>query len=308
MAVYEETAVEPDWGDRLDPEAINAIKTKKLLPVAELDRGFVRPSYPSQVIVSYFQAGKICSYIAEMWGYNKLLDMMHSFADLKTTPEAIEQNLGMKPEQFDEKFLAWLDKDTKKTVDGFAEWKESVKKMHKELSAREYDAAIADGQKIRDLYPDYVEAGSVYEALADAYLAKSDKVAAMKELERYSQIGGREPEVLKRLAKLEAEQGRKKEAAATLGRINYVYLADPEMHRDLGALLLEQGSADGAVREYQAVLAMKPLDQAGAHFDLAKAFVAAHHPAEAKDEVVSALEAAPGFKPAQRLLLELDSK
>src|SRR5208283_4867228 len=69
LAVYEETATSPDWGDRLDPQAIEAIQKKKLLPVAELDRGFVRPEYPTQVIVSYFQAGQICNYIAEKWGY-----------------------------------------------------------------------------------------------------------------------------------------------------------------------------------------------------------------------------------------------
>ena len=308
MAVYEETAVEPDWGDRLDPEAINAIKNHKLLPVADLDRGFVRPSYPAQVNVSYFQAGKICSFIAEKWGYPKLLGMMHSYAALKTTPEAIEENLGMKPEEFDKQFLEWLEKETKKTVDGFAEWKEAVKQMHKELSNRQYDAVIADGQKIRDIYPDYVEGGNVYEALAEAYLAKGDKVSAIGQLERYSHVGGRSPETLKHLAKLEMEQGRKDDAAATLARINFIYLADPEVHRDLGGLLLEEGKADGAIREYQAVLATKPLDQAGAHFNLAQAFFAAHRPAEAKDEVVSSLEAAPGFKPAQRLLLELDSK
>ncbi len=54
MAVHEETAASPEWGDRLDPHVIMAIKDKKLLPVAELDRGFVRPSYPAQVVVSYF--------------------------------------------------------------------------------------------------------------------------------------------------------------------------------------------------------------------------------------------------------------
>ncbi len=81
LAVHEETAVSPDWGDRLDPEVIDAIKDKKLLPVAELDRGFIRPTYPAQVIVSYYQGGKICDYIAEKWGYSKLLDMIHSFAN-----------------------------------------------------------------------------------------------------------------------------------------------------------------------------------------------------------------------------------
>ena len=94
LAVYEETAAAPDWGDRLDPEAIHAIQNKMLLPVAELDRGFIRPSYPSQVIVSYFQGGKICSYIAEKWGYSKLLDMIQSFAKLESTPDVIQEGSG----------------------------------------------------------------------------------------------------------------------------------------------------------------------------------------------------------------------
>ncbi len=68
MAVYEETAVSPEWGDRLDPHVINALHHKQLLPVAELDRGFVHPTYPSQVVVSYFQAGRICGFIAREWG------------------------------------------------------------------------------------------------------------------------------------------------------------------------------------------------------------------------------------------------
>ncbi len=105
MAVYEETAVSPEWGDRLDPTVIAAIKQKKLLPVAELDRGFVHPTYPSQVVVSYFQAGRICGFIAHEWGYNKLLAMMHDFSTNTTTAEVIEKELEMKPEDFDKKFL-----------------------------------------------------------------------------------------------------------------------------------------------------------------------------------------------------------
>ena len=38
--------ITPDWGDRLDHPSIMAIKEKKLLPVAELDRGFIHPTYP----------------------------------------------------------------------------------------------------------------------------------------------------------------------------------------------------------------------------------------------------------------------
>ena len=56
------------------------------------------------MIVSYFQAGRICDYIQDRWGADKLLDMVHSFAQLKTTPEVIQQNLGMSPEEFDKQF------------------------------------------------------------------------------------------------------------------------------------------------------------------------------------------------------------
>src|SRR6202008_2740374 len=73
LAVYEETAASPDWGDRIDALVLKAIKDKKLLPIAELERGFVRPTYNGQVIVSYFQAGRICNYIEEHWGHAKLL-------------------------------------------------------------------------------------------------------------------------------------------------------------------------------------------------------------------------------------------
>ena len=60
-----------------------------------------------------------------------------------------------------------------------------------------------------------------------------------------------------------------------------------------------------AVREFRAAVALNPADVAQSHFDLANALHAARKPNEAKDEVLIALEAAPGFKPAQQLLLQL---
>src|SRR5579871_859289 len=305
LAVYEETAAAPDWGDRLDPEAINAIEKKKLLPIAELDRGFIRPSYPAQVVVSYFEAGKICSFIAEKWGYSKLLAMIQSYAKLESTPDAIKNNLGMSTEEFDKQFFAWLDAQTKTTVEHFAEWRNKLKTVVSDLRAKKYDDVLREGAAIRDFYPDYVEPGSVYELMADAYEAKGDKPAARKELEKYSAVGGRSPLLIKRLATFEEEQGDPKKAAATLDRLNYIYPEDPDLHKRLGDLWLPQNNLPGAIREYQAVLATKPLDQAGAHYELASAFRKANRLDDARDQVLLSLEAAPGYKPAQKLLLEI---
>jgi len=308
LAVYEETAAAPDWGDRLDPGAINAIKGKKLLPIADLDRGFMHPTYPEQVTVSYFQGGKICSFIAQEWGYDRLIAMLHDFGDKLTTPEVIEKELHMKPEEFDKKFMAWLEPQTQKTVDNFDEWRKRVRTLSGFIKDKKWDDAIKEGETIRDMYTEYVEKGSVYEFLSQAWLAKGDKLKAMAELERYSKIGGRDPQTLKQLSELLLEQGRKKDAAAVLERLNLIYLADEEAHSRLGAISLDLGNAKVAAREYQAVLNLKPTDPAAAHLGLAVAYKMDNRINDAREEVISSLEAAPGFKPAQKLLLELSGK
>ncbi|MCC6862466.1 MAG: tetratricopeptide repeat protein [Bryobacterales bacterium] len=305
MAVYEETAVSPEWGDRLDPEVIQAIRDRKLLPVAQLDRGFVRPSYPAQIGVSYFQAGRICSYIAKEWGYGKLLDMLRDFGAGADTPAAVEKNLGLKPEEFDRRFLAWIEAENRSLAAGFEDWRKRLKQVAEYARAGDHDEVIKAGTAIRDIFPDYVEAANVYEFLAEAYLAKQDKASAAAELERYAKRGGRSPAALKKLATLLEESGRTKEAAAALERINYIHPLDEELHRRLGGLWMSQGNLPGAIREFEAVIALKPADTAAAHFNLARALRAADRVERAKDELLLALEAAPGYRPAQKMLLEL---
>jgi tetratricopeptide (TPR) repeat protein len=308
LAVHEETAVSPDWGDRLGPDVIAAIKAKKLLPITELDRGFVHPVSPPQVIVSYFQAGRICDYINEKWGWDTLLSMLHDFGAGEDTAAVVRKELKIEPAEFDKRFLEFIDADTKNVVEHFDEWKQGVKKVAELSNTKDWGAVIKEGTAIRDMYPDYVENHSVYEALATAYMAKGDKPAAIAELERYAKIGGRNPESLKLLAKQLDEAGRKKDAADVLNRLNFIYPMDNGAHRTLGTLWFDQGNMAGAIREFQAVLAHIPvIDPAQSHYDLARAYNANHQPDQAKEELLAALEAAPGFRPAQKLLLELST-
>jgi tetratricopeptide (TPR) repeat protein len=308
IAVHEETAVSPEWGDRLGPDEIMATKDHKLLPIATLDRGFIHPVSPPQVIVSYFQAGRIVDYITMKWGWNTILAMLHDFAQNEETSAVIRKELKIEPADFDTQFLAWLEKDTKNVVDHFDDWKKGMKSLPESYKAKKWDDIIKDGPALRDMYPDYVEDHSVYEILAQAYTAKENKPAAMAELERYMKQGGRNPASLMTLAKALDAAGRKKDAAAALDRINYIYPMDYEQHQMLGTLYFEQGNAKGAVREFAAVAEYKPLDPARAHYDLARAYNLNHETEKAKDELVTALEAAPGYRQAQKLLLELSSE
>ena len=141
MAVHEETAVSPEWGDRLDPHVIMAIKDKKLLPVAELDRGFMHPTYPAQVVVSYFQAGKICDLHQREWGWDKAAGHDARFRRRRDNAGSDRKELGIKPDEFDKRFMADLEAETKKTVDGFDEWRKGLKKARLKLQEPDdYDA------------------------------------------------------------------------------------------------------------------------------------------------------------------------
>ena len=68
---------------------------------------------------------------------------------------------------------------------------------------------------------------------------------------------------------------------------------------------MADNNVEGAIREYRAALAEKPIDLAASHYNLARAYRRANRPDVARDELLAALEEAPGFRPAQKLLLEI---
>jgi Flp pilus assembly protein TadD len=306
LAVHEEGQANPMWANRLTPDVVAAIRDKKLLPVTKMDQGFIFPEYPEQVVVSYYQAGTILDYIFEHWGEDAILGMVHSFAELKATPEAIQANLHESPEQFDKDYAVWLDKKVGPTVANFDAWRAQLKALVGMAEKNDNDGVIAAATAVIKMYPEYVEDANAYEIVADAQLAKGNKQLAADALKLYELLGGDDPKTLDKLASLEEELGHTQEAAETLDQLNFIYPEDEELHRKLGGLWLAQGNNAGAVREYQAVLAMKPLDVASAEFDLARAYMAEGDKAKAEESVLASLEAAPGFKPAQKLLLEIE--
>ncbi|HTY50330.1 MAG TPA: hypothetical protein VMB48_11635 [Steroidobacteraceae bacterium] len=306
LAVHEQSQASPEWGDPITPDIVVALHERRLLPVTQLDQGFIRPAYPAQVLVSYFQAGRICDYIQERWGADRLLDLVHAFARPDTTAVAVTTVLGLAPAAFDRQFQDWLYARLPPVVGAFDEWRRRLGQL--QLAAREqrYDEVVRDAPAVIALYPDYVEDANAYQVLADADQARGDVAGAAAALAQYVRHCGRLPGVFERLATLQERLGHPADAAATLARINDIDpLYDQDYHRRLGALWLAQGNFAGAELEFGTVLAMHPLDLAGAEYDLARTYAAAGDPARALDEVLKSLEAAPDFRPAQKLLLQL---
>ena len=94
LAVHEEGERSPEWRNQPTPDMLVAIRDKKLLPVAMLDRGFVYPEYPAQVLVSYFQAGTICDS-SKQNGARGSCSTWFTPTRIKTTPQVITEVLGL---------------------------------------------------------------------------------------------------------------------------------------------------------------------------------------------------------------------
>ena len=73
----------------------------------------------------------------------------------------------------------------------------------------------------------------------------------------------------------------------------------------LGRLALDAGDSETAIRHFKAVVALKPVDQASAHTDLAESYLKVGRIADARRQTLAALEVAPSYERAQTLLLRI---
>jgi tetratricopeptide (TPR) repeat protein len=219
----------------------------------------------------------------------------------------VQEDLGLTSGEFDKEYLTWIDKKYGAEAAHFDEWRGKLKALVAASQQKQYDTVLAQGPAVVALFPEYVGEANAYELMGEANKSKGNAGAEAAELTTYEHQGGQEPAVLKRLAILEEAAGRQAEAAATLERVNYIYpVKNEELHRHLGDLFYAQKQYDGAIREYIAVVASNPVDKAGAEFHLAQAYLAAGKKDKAEESVLAALEAAPGYRPAQKMLLELN--
>jgi len=300
VSVLEERRHGPSRRRAVSLRFLEAWQGGRLLPVAELDGGFIRPEYDGQIMVSYMQAGLVCEFVSERYP-DGLPRMIEAYARGADTDQAIRDALKVTPEALDDAFKAWLDLRFSGVAASLEEFRERNMSAHRAAAAGDWDAAAEDARAAVLLYPDYAEQGSPYPVAVHAARQSGDAEAALSLAAAYYRAGGRAPEVLGVLV-AHADPALSLDARRALA---LTVPLDADARRGLGDALLAAGAAEEAVREYQAVLALDPHDRAGAHYRLAAALNAAGAREAARREVLLALEIAPRYSEALSLLIEL---
>ena len=159
--------------------------------------------------------------------------------------------------------------------------------------------------RARDLFPEHADADSAYPYLARLYEQRGELAAAAEALEGMLAHNESAYEPRLRLAELYARLQKPQAAARTLEAAIWINPYEPELHTRLADLLESTQQYAEAVRERRAVVALGPADRAEALLRLARAQMLAGDLAGARRSVLGALEQAPGYAPAQELLLRL---
>ncbi len=331
LAVYEERIARPGWGGDVTPDFLLAYLDGRLLPVSELNNGFVRPSYPEQVIHSYFQASLVFEFVETRWGFDVIRETLAAFRDSKSPASELTGRLRLDAAAFDAAFDAYLqdkyasalralkqetgqartaapapdpEQVTRETA-APDKYYDQIKLGTLLLEQGNLDLAELFLDNAQQLFPEYAGDYSSYWLLAQLYLQQGKREQAERQLANMVAINAEHYEAHQLLAQLRAQRGDHAGAAAALEAALYIYPYDLEM---LGALALHQASEgdwNKVARERRAALALDPVDKAEAYYQLAYAYDRAGNRAAAREQIVYALEIAPNFYRAQELLLSL---
>jgi cellulose synthase operon protein C len=305
ISVFEEWRTGPTPGVVVTPETISALHANRLLPIADLDSGFIRPKYPNQVQVSYMQAGLVCLFVEQRFGFERLVALLKQFTKDTTTKDAVEDTFEISSEEFDKQFDAFVRERYKALLADLEGWEKLYQEADKAVSESRWQDAIEPARKAIAMYPEHSGPDSPYLLLARALDKSGDRAQGLQALLDYRKAGGWDPGALRELATWLDQAGRADEALEVFAAINYVDPMNGDQHTILGERLLANGKHEDSLREFRVQLALNPHDPAPGHFGMARALRALGDRTESRRHLLEALETAPHYKPAQALLLQM---
>jgi tetratricopeptide (TPR) repeat protein len=333
ISVYEEHRARPGWGDSLTTAFIKAYKEGRLLKVSQLNAGMMNPQYPEQIAFSYYQAALACELIEERFGPDKIRQTLLLFAQGQPSGEVFEKALGWNPPTFDREYARYLDTRLK-TLAGRLDFSKSAEPDQKDsrealtatlksnpddffanlrlgaLLKEEGSNAAAERylRRAQEIFPDYTDDGGTYRMLFEIYEKAQRQDEALAQLVLWSGHDGDAVFPLMHAAEIYRSRKDWQAAVRMLDAASFINPYDTDTQKMLGECAAAAGDWQAAAVAYEVLLGLNTPDPVGAHYGLAQAWLALGRQAEARKEILRALEIAPTFGPAQQLLLKLSGR
>ena len=330
LSVYEEQYASQAWKRDMELQFLTAFDQDRLHPLSSIDRGFTRPTYPAQVMMSYYHGYRIIDYIVEEYGFDTIIEILRGLGRGTSVEASIEDVLGVPLSTLDRALERHFQDVRKDLADVMQDWPDMLaEEVHggnlsdflaqsgKEsfydrltqgesaLSAGDFDAAETHYKAALALYDDYTGPGNPYQGLTAVYRAQGRNDELMATLTDYLATYPYGPDLARELAALHLLRGESDESLKYLERSRRVAPYALDVLEQMAELYTSSAQHQKAAEMRRAILEVGPVNRAEAHFALAESLYRLSAVEEAKRAVLQSLEIAPGYRDAQRLLLRL---
>jgi tetratricopeptide (TPR) repeat protein len=329
ISEYEEKIARPDWARGMDVEYAALLNRGETIKLADLNASF---QDPRKIGLAYFQASLLVEHIVATYGDDGLHKLLRAYGQGLATDEAMRTALGADLAQMQSAFDKRMEDKYGKIRQALIEPPKDVnlpKMPLEELKAYvakdegnyisqmalgvqlqragDLDGAVAAFKKAEALVPIAGGDDSPHALLAEIAVRRRDFKAAIEALQAQVAVDFNNVAAARQLSSLMRENGvtDPKVVSPVYQRIVAIDPFDAETRTAYGRALMTQNKPDAAVREFKAVVAMNPVDQAAAFTDLAESYFASGKRADARKQTLAALEVAPSYERAQDLLLKI---
>lgn len=330
ISVHEEGRENPSWAEAFNPRfRAMLLDDKEFTPLSRLSSAFLAPKTAVHLQFAYFESALAVAFLEQRFGHDALNGVLDDLGSGMLINETLPGRTKTTLDQLDRDFTEFAQQKAKSiapeltweepklppdaNASAISTWLETHPKSfwgQQRLGAQlvaeaKWEQAKKVLEPLKGLYPDYVGAENAYVLLAKVYKETSDKAAERQVLEELvARVGDAGPAYERLMAMDEAEKNWKG-VAQNARRMLAVNPLIPLPHRQLALAAEHLGERTEAVTAYRALALLDTTDPAEVHFRLAKLLHEDGKRDDARREVLMALEEAPRFLDAHRLLLEL---
>ena len=328
ISVFEERQARGNWGEHMKPRYRAMILGEDLTPISQLSAAFLKPKSAAHLGFAYYESSLVVEWLTQRWGLEKMKLLLDDLA------RGIEINAALAArfvpiEKLDQEFAEHAQKIANETgpkldwtqpkpadfssangikdfivrnPDNYLALNEQAQQLLKE---KKWSEAKVPLQKLIDLYPNQSGAESAYSLLAHTHRELGETDAEIAMLNKVAELTSDATDAYERLMHIGAARQDWPGVIVNSERFAAVNPLSVVPHRYAAEAREALGEKPAAITAYRTLLRIGPPDPVEIHFRLARILHATGDPA-AKREVLLALEEAPRFREAHRLLLEIE--
>jgi cellulose synthase operon protein C len=299
ISVYEEHRKEPAWGRELTLEFANLLSKGQTFGVKRLPEAFKRPETLS---LAYFEASLVVEHLISLNGEGALRTLLEAYGAGAKDAEAFAKAFGRSVDEVDVSFAAFIEERYATLRDAMRDPPRQVALGRALVGAGDLEGARAPLERAAALVP-MASGDEAPRALLAGMVAKTDPGQARRWLRELLTYDHTNLKAARELAALAAAAKATEDEDFALELIAALDPFDAATHARLGRRLLAKGDVAAALIEFQATVALGPVNPAEAHSDVAEALLKLGRRGEARREALRALAIAPTFARAQDILL-----